>query len=265
MLLPLKQGLKHVILSMFTTARGVVMLLPLKQGLKQTVNEALENVNTDIAAQKTRYDTFNDDTGVGGALAVSCVQQPYLLSNIPSLVAEFELRQLAQVFQNPLFFSDAQGLDTFVSKHKNSISGDPLLAYEFCVAFRAWNGDGALSPENCCAKTDTLYGTYSITTNTAELVSAPVDTSLYAGGPLKLVVTQAITGNGKISLTGVTLKGEAWEGSATLDNNNAGDEVEVTPAIERTYPVKITKVVKESGLTAGAVAIKIRQPYEYSA
>jgi hypothetical protein len=238
------------------------------------INTAATVVKADIAAAFTRYQGFNDDTGVGSLLATACTPQTALVDNIGLQVARIECAFLAGAFQSSDTTPTDSGGDThptvdaFYAAEKSGQT-NPLLANEFVQLFRSVNGIASLSAVNCAAPNDTLYGSSTVDSGGASttdvLVAAPVDTELYAGGVLKAVLTSVPTTTTTYTLTGVTLSGSTWTGSVVIaDDALINSEHTVVPTIAKTYPVKLTAVGVSGGTEDATVDWKIAKPYTYT-
>lgn len=235
---------------------------------------ANETVETDIAAQKSRLDAVDDDTGIAAALRAAEELQDKNLDIAEQIGVADVLVRLAGLFQSyDTTPRDTDGevigdsLDSWFTSQKSALT-NPLLTNEFARAYRKVVGHtAALSAANCSAAAGTSYGTSTVTGETAVtnvLVDAPVDTDLYAGGLLEGEVTTQVegkdNGNTVFTLTGVDINGSPWQGTCTIpDASTVGTKVEVVPSVPKTYPVELTGVTVANG-GSGVVRWQVKTP-----
>ena len=241
--------------------------------------DAMTVIEADLVAQKTRYDSVTDDEGISHELAALTLSQPNVLDALALPVRKFEMERLAAYFavaeRTPTGADTTTVYDSFDDwwTGEHPATNDGLIANEVARAWRFLHGQGSLSAANCAAPTATSYGTFTITAaaaGTLVAVSDPVDTDLYTGGPLELIITTqvegltgaAVTG----TITGTDINGSAWTGTYSIpDASIIGALVDVTPTIAGSFPVEITAcTVANAEAPFGAFTIRIKQPYTYS-
>lgn len=241
----------------------------------KTIADAVVAVKAGTAALQTALDGINDDTGIAAKFRATMEVADDLLDNlenkaIETIAADIEALWAAQATTPKDGSGDAIAY-TFNAWVTSQKSGDtnPLLSNEITRTFRRKNGDNALSAANCSGATETSYGTSTVTgatTVTNVLVTAPVDTDLYAGGLLEAYVTNQFGSETTFTLTGVDLNGSPWTGSVVIANGaEVGSTHVVVPTIAKTYAVKLTNVTVAGGTASDAVTWRIRAPLTIAA
>jgi hypothetical protein len=239
------------------------------RGIKTAVTAALAKT----AAINTALDAIPDDTGVCALLRAASQKADNALDGLEQAAYQSYADALQAVFQDydttPKDGSDvpvALTLDAWFTASKASMT-NPLMCNDTVLALR--RAGGTVSAVNAACLVNTLYGTFTITGATAGTlvaVSAPVDSALYKGAPLKVVVTTQVEGADANPVTGIITgldaNGTAWTGTYSIpDASAAATEIAVTPSVAKTYPVSISAVtVANAATTYGAFTIKAADP-----
>lgn len=245
------------------------LLVSKARGIKTAVTAAIAKT----AAINTALDAIPDDTGVCSALRVASQKVDNALDGLEQAAIQGYVDALQATFQDydttPKDGSDvpvALTFDAWFSASKGSMT-NPLMCNDSVMALR--RAGGTVSPANAACPSETLYGTFTITGATAGTLVAvddPVDTALYRGAPLRLLITTTVEGATSTdvtgTITGLDADGNPWTGTYSIpDGSVAGTYINVTPSTAKTYPVSISACTVANATTAyGAFTIRAGDP-----